>query len=30
MLEGWQLGYRFYLRAHAHSDFEVVLYAVPA
>lgn len=26
----WQVDYEFYLRAHAHNGFEVVLYAVPA
>ena len=25
----WRLDYRFYLRAHAHDDFDVVLYALP-
>ena len=25
----WRLDYRFYLRSHAHDDFDVVLYALP-
>lgn len=25
----WRLGYRFYLRAHAHNGFDVVVYALP-
>lgn len=28
-LDSWQLGYKFYLRAHAYSGYEVVLYGVP-
>jgi len=28
LLESWKFGYRFYLRSHGHSDFELVLYAV--
>lgn len=30
LIAGWNLGYRFYLRSHSHSGFELVLYAVPA
>ena len=28
LLAQWDLGYRFYLRSHAHSGFDLVLYAV--
>ncbi|MDR0735674.1 MAG: FkbM family methyltransferase [Zoogloeaceae bacterium] len=30
LLHDWNLGYRFYLRGHAHNSFELVLYALPA
>ena len=29
-LDGWALGYRFFLRSHAHNGFDTVLYAVPS
>lgn len=29
LIARWRLNYRFYLRAHAHDDFDVVLYALP-
>lgn len=29
LIDSWQLGYRFLLRAHAHSSFDLVLYALP-
>ena len=29
LIARWRLGYRFYLRAHGYSDFDVVLYALP-
>lgn len=29
-IQSYGLGYRFYLRCHAHSSFDTVLYAVPA
>jgi FkbM family methyltransferase len=28
LLDGWKLGHRFFLRSHAYSGFELVLYAV--
>jgi FkbM family methyltransferase len=28
LLKGWDLGYRFYLRSHAYSAFDTVLYAM--
>jgi len=28
-VQGWNLGYQFYLRSHASSGFETVLYALP-
>jgi FkbM family methyltransferase len=30
LLHDWNLGYRFYIRGHAHNSFELVLYALPA
>jgi FkbM family methyltransferase len=30
LINQWQLGYRFYLRCHQHSGFDLVLYARPA
>ena len=30
LVQSWNLGYRFYLRAHRHNGFDLVLYAVPA
>ena len=29
LLQSWNLGYQFYLRAHRHNGFDLVLYAVP-
>ncbi|MCQ1551176.1 MAG: FkbM family methyltransferase [Candidatus Accumulibacter phosphatis] len=29
LIDSWQLGHRFFLRSHAHSSFDLVLYAVP-
>jgi FkbM family methyltransferase len=30
LIHEWQLGYRFYLRCHQYSGFDLVLYAVPS
>lgn len=30
LIESWKLDYRFYLRGHAQSSFDLVLYALPA
>jgi FkbM family methyltransferase len=30
LIDSWKLGYRFYLRGHAHSTFDLVLYAQAA
>ncbi|MEW5904769.1 MAG: FkbM family methyltransferase [Pseudomonadota bacterium] len=30
LIESWKLGYRFYVRGHAQSSFDLVLYALPA
>jgi FkbM family methyltransferase len=30
LIESWNLGYRFHLRGHAESSFDLVLYALPA
>jgi FkbM family methyltransferase len=29
LIRDWNLGYRLYLRGHAHSGFDLVLYAIP-
>jgi|APIni6443716594_1056825.scaffolds.fasta_scaffold01643_2 FkbM family methyltransferase len=29
LIDDWKLGYRFYLRGHAQSSFDLVLYALP-
>lgn len=29
LIGGWNLGYRLYFRGHAHSGFDLVLYAIP-
>ena len=29
LIDQWRLGYRFYLRMHGHSSFDLVLYALP-
>lgn len=29
LIESWELGYRFHLRGHAQSSFDLVLYALP-
>jgi FkbM family methyltransferase len=29
LIDEWNLGYRFHIRAHAHSSFDLVLYALP-
>ena len=30
LIDGWRLGYRLYLRGHAHSTFDLVLYGIPS
>lgn len=30
LIDSWKLGYRFHLRGHAQSSFDLVLYALPA
>lgn len=30
LIDSWQLGYRFHIRGHAQSSFDLVLYALPA
>jgi FkbM family methyltransferase len=29
LVDSWELGYRLYLRGHAHSTFDLVLYGIP-